>query len=149
MPTRRVFVVSTVLSWSMLALALEKLLVGQPAAGVSVVPAISFIVEIEDPSAECRFCGKPPAEVGIVLVGFVAKTAQKLRICKDCIGLCNEILELYEPCPAPPRTPNPYRTVCSFCGASDLQVYPVISGPGVNICGPCVGECKRVLVQVT
>ena len=37
----------------------------------------------------CSFCGKPQQEVGkLILLGKLQKP-----ICKDCIGICNQILD--------------------------------------------------------
>jgi ClpX C4-type zinc finger len=34
---------------------------------------------------------------------------------------------------------------CSFCRKSDKEVERLIGGPGVYICGKCVGVCIRIL----
>ena len=40
------------------------------------------------------------------------------------------------------RTPPLY---CSFCRKDQSQVPSLISGPGVLICGDCIGICNRIL----
>ncbi len=34
---------------------------------------------------------------------------------------------------------------CSFCRKDDSQVAALIAGPGVHICGDCVGLCNGIL----
>ena len=34
---------------------------------------------------------------------------------------------------------------CSFCGKTEKDVSRLIGGPGVYICGGCVGTCNRIL----
>jgi hypothetical protein len=36
---------------------------------------------------------------------------------------------------------------CSFCGRPRTEVERLISGPGVYICGECVGLCDAILEQ--
>lgn len=37
------------------------------------------------------------------------------------------------------------RLFCSFCSKSDQEVDRLIGGPGVYICGRCVGKCVKIL----
>lgn len=34
---------------------------------------------------------------------------------------------------------------CSFCRKTDREVPSLIAGPGVHICGDCVGVCNAIL----
>ena len=43
-----------------------------------------------------------------------------------------------------PRT-TPKGLSCSFCLKTDAQVPSLIAGPGVHICGDCVGVCTAIL----
>jgi hypothetical protein len=34
---------------------------------------------------------------------------------------------------------------CSFCRKSAKEVLALIAGPGIHICGDCVGTCNKIL----
>lgn len=40
---------------------------------------------------------------------------------------------------------SPGKLFCSFCRKSDRDVDRLVGGPGVYICGNCVGVCNRIL----
>ena len=39
------------------------------------------------------------------------------------------------------------RLFCAFCRKDETQVAHLVGGPGVNICGECVGKCNDVLAS--
>ncbi len=39
------------------------------------------------------------------------------------------------------------RLFCAFCRRDETQVAHLVGGPGVNICGECVGKCNDVLTS--
>jgi ATP-dependent Clp protease ATP-binding subunit ClpX len=40
---------------------------------------------------------------------------------------------------------TPKGLTCSFCLKTDAEVPSLIAGPGVHICGDCVGVCNAIL----
>lgn len=40
---------------------------------------------------------------------------------------------------------GPWR--CSFCGKRREQVFHLIAGPGVAICGDCVALCRKIIEE--
>jgi ATP-dependent Clp protease ATP-binding subunit ClpX len=55
----------------------------------------------EDRAEQCSFCGKPRGRVGSMA------SAGEVRMCNECLALCDEIIseELDEPAPGRPRKP--------------------------------------------
>src|SRR5688572_1754368 len=39
----------------------------------------------------------------------------------------------------------PVASECSFCGGNSTAVGPLVNGPGVTICQPCVNLCQEIL----
>lgn len=60
------------------------------------------MVTTKAPTASCSFCGKPNTEVKKIVAG------PGVRICDECIVLCNDIMSEVEARPdAAPRTSQP------------------------------------------
>jgi DNA-binding transcriptional MerR regulator len=97
----------------------------------------------ESNDEQCSFCRRVQADRPIVL------TAGDVRICRACVDLCREVIDLEVQrrrdggAPPPPTAElNPAAdsmpTACSFCGRDKAEVQFLVAGPGTLICDGCV-----------
>jgi DNA-binding transcriptional MerR regulator len=97
--------------------------------------------ELMERDDTCSFCGKNYDEAGASLARGTAGTA---RICRSCVDLAHEVIEIddRDPGPKPPKRPpeelpEGWRA-CAFCGKDKSEVRKLVAGPTVVICDACV-----------
>jgi hypothetical protein len=92
-----------------------------------------------DEDATCEVCGYGSANGGVM--GEAA--AGQPRICANCMGVCERIVQ--ERKPGRPMVRRNTRIRCSFCNISANDTRQLVAGPGVYICDGCIGAARAVV----
>lgn len=96
--------------------------------------------ELMERDDTCSFCGRTPDEAPIDLVAGAA------RICRTCVGLAREVIEIDDRDPGPKPPPRPREELpeswhaCAFCGKDRSEVRKLVAGPTLVICEGCVEQ---------
>ena len=93
-----------------------------------------------DQTSGCSFCGTARARVQVLVEG------PGVRICNECVDICNEIIADArqdagpETPPAPPvdAPPSLAAEQCSFCDRRGSEVGSLRPVPNVFVCDECV-----------
>ncbi|HUP84223.1 MAG TPA: ClpX C4-type zinc finger protein [Acidimicrobiales bacterium] len=97
-----------------------------------------------DDDATCSFCTNASAVGGVMAE---ADPAGAPRICARCTETCRRLMTGDDPPKTMARRSTKVR--CSFCNVSQTDTKKLIAGPGVYICGGCVGAAAEVVASAT
>ena len=87
---------------------------------------------------QCSFCSKSSSKRLFAGPGNV-------RICNECIEVCEEILEDDVKLPREAQSADMYADlICSFCLKPGNEVQRLIAGPSVYICGDCAMRFRQI-----